>query len=85
MTILQDPWFTVKQIAQNTYAISEYGHWEKVHSFLLVGDTTALLIDTGLGIDNLKRITYQLLSSQHMSIGIISVVTHNSKKSMYML
>ena len=32
MTILHDPWFTVKQIAQNTYAISEYGHWEKVHS-----------------------------------------------------
>lgn len=29
MTILHDPWFTVKQIAQNTYAISEYGHWEK--------------------------------------------------------
>ncbi|KLA33132.1 hypothetical protein B4080_1707 [Bacillus cereus] len=25
MNILQDPWFTVKQIAQNTYAISEYG------------------------------------------------------------
>ena len=34
MTILDDPWFTVKQIAQNTYAISEYGHWEKVHSIL---------------------------------------------------
>lgn len=32
MTIPQDPWFTVMQIAQNTYAISEYGHWEKVHS-----------------------------------------------------
>ncbi|EOP92232.1 MULTISPECIES: hypothetical protein [Bacillus cereus group] len=25
MDILQDSWFTVKQIAQNTYAISEYG------------------------------------------------------------
>ncbi|MBP3970591.1 hypothetical protein KAF80_16295 [Bacillus sp. WL1] len=34
MTILRDSWFTVKQIAQNTYAISEYGHWEKVHSIL---------------------------------------------------
>ncbi|HHB2122759.1 TPA: hypothetical protein ACOQ6D_003570 [Bacillus cereus] len=34
MTILHDPWFTVKQIAQNTYAISEYGHWEKIHSIL---------------------------------------------------
>ncbi|HDX9628022.1 TPA: hypothetical protein ROY30_001671 [Bacillus cereus] len=32
--MLQDPWFTIKQIAKNTYAISEYGHWEKVHSIL---------------------------------------------------
>lgn len=54
MIILQDPWFTGKQIAQNTYAISEYGHWEKVYSFLLVGDTTALLIETGLGIERSK-------------------------------
>lgn len=71
MTILHDPWFTVKQIAQNTYAISEYGHWEKVHSFLLVGDTTTLLIDTGLGIDNLKRITDQLTT-----LPITVVTTH---------
>ncbi len=71
MTILHDPWFTVKQIAQNTYAISEYGDWEKVHSFLLIGDTTALLIDTGLGIDNLKRITDQLTN-----LPITVVTTH---------
>lgn len=54
MTIPQDPWFTVMQIAQNTYAISEYGHWEKVHSFLLIGDTAAILIDTGLGTERSK-------------------------------
>ncbi|EJQ72715.1 MBL fold metallo-hydrolase [Bacillus mycoides] len=71
MTILHDPWFTVKQIARNTYAISEYGHWEKVHSFLLVGDTTALLIDTGLGIDKMKRITDQLTN-----LPITVVTTH---------
>ncbi|GAB3056697.1 hypothetical protein JCM19029_12160 [Salinicoccus sesuvii] len=40
--------------------ISRYGHWEKVHSFLLVGKKKAVLIDTGLGIDNIKRITDQL-------------------------
>ncbi|MED0894641.1 MBL fold metallo-hydrolase [Aneurinibacillus migulanus] len=45
---------------RNTYAISEYGHWEKVHSFLLIGEEKAALIDTGLGIDNIKRITDQL-------------------------
>ncbi|ASA21780.1 MBL fold metallo-hydrolase [Paenibacillus donghaensis] len=32
--MLQDAWFTVQAIDSHTYAISEYGHWEKVHSFL---------------------------------------------------
>lgn len=58
--MLNDTWFTVQQIDTHTYAISEYGHWEKVHSFLLLGNDKAVLIDTGLGIDNIKRITNQL-------------------------
>jgi glyoxylase-like metal-dependent hydrolase (beta-lactamase superfamily II) len=58
--MIKDPWFTIQQIDGSTYAISEYGHWEKVHSFLLVGEEEAVLIDTGLGIDSIKRITDQL-------------------------
>ncbi|API92617.1 MBL fold metallo-hydrolase [Virgibacillus pantothenticus] len=58
--MLQDAWFTVQQINDDTFAISEYGHWEKVHSFLLIGEDKAALIDTGLGIDSMKRITDQL-------------------------
>lgn len=58
--MIKDDWFTVQSIDDNTYAISEYGHWEKVHSFLLVGKEKAVLIDTGLGIDNIKRITDKL-------------------------
>ncbi len=48
-------WFTIEKIDNNTYAISEYGHWEKMHSYLLIGKTYALLIDTGLGIGNIKK------------------------------
>lgn len=58
--MMQDRWFTIEHIDEGTYAISEYGHWEKVHSFLLIGETRAALIDTGLGIDNMRRITDQL-------------------------
>ncbi|WYP26765.1 MBL fold metallo-hydrolase [Alkalihalobacillus sp. FSL W8-0930] len=58
--MLNDPWFTVQEIDPSTFAISEYGHWEKVHSFLLIGDKRAMLIDTGLGIDDLSRVTSQL-------------------------
>ena len=71
MVIIKDPWFTVSQIDSKTYAISEYGHWEKVHSFLLIGEEKAALIDTGLGIDNIKRITDQLTS-----LPIIVLTTH---------
>lgn len=58
--VIHDPWFTVQSIDEGTFAISEYGHWEKVHSFLLLGEEKAILIDTGLGIDNIKRVTDQL-------------------------
>ena len=46
--MLKDPWFTIQKIDEKTYAISEYGHWEKVHSFLLIGSEKTALIDTGL-------------------------------------
>ncbi|SEJ55118.1 Glyoxylase, beta-lactamase superfamily II [Bhargavaea ginsengi] len=58
--MIRDDWFTVQKIDSDTYAISEYGHWEKVHSFLLVGRDKAILIDTGLGIGNIRTITDQL-------------------------
>lgn len=47
-------WFTIEKIDDTTFTISEYGHWEKVHSYLLIGSEFALLIDTGLGIGNIK-------------------------------
>ncbi|MDQ0207418.1 glyoxylase-like metal-dependent hydrolase (beta-lactamase superfamily II) [Alkalicoccobacillus murimartini] len=69
--MLKDPWFTVQQIDSTTYAISEYGHWEKVHSFLLIGESKAILIDTGLGIDDMSRVTSQLTE-----LPIVVLTTH---------
>lgn len=69
--MMKDPWFTIQEIDQTTFAISEYGHWEKVHSFLLIGDEQAVLIDTGLGIDSIKRMTDQLTD-----LPIIVITTH---------
>ncbi|WP_285767817.1 MBL fold metallo-hydrolase [Peribacillus sp. SI8-4] len=65
------PWFTVQALDDMTFAISEYGHWEKVHSFLVIGDKRAALIDTGLGIDSIKRITDRLTN-----LPIIVLTTH---------
>lgn len=69
--MIKDSWFTIKEIDKTTYAISEYGHWEKVHSFLLVGKEKAALIDTGLGIDSIKRVTDQLTD-----LPIVVITTH---------
>ncbi|GIP38670.1 MBL fold metallo-hydrolase [Paenibacillus sp. J31TS4] len=71
--MIKDEWFTVQRIDEQTFAISEYGHWEKVHSFLLMGDEQAVLIDTGLGIDNIKRITNQLTD---LPIAVITTHVH---------
>lgn len=39
--MIGDVWFTVDRIDNHTYAISEYGHWEEVHSYLLIGTEKA--------------------------------------------
>lgn len=46
-------WFTIDQIDDRTYIISEYRHWEETHCYLLNGSERSLLIDTGLGICNI--------------------------------
>lgn len=64
-------WFTIDKIAKASYAISEYGHWEKVRSFLLIGKNTALLIDAGLGIGNIFEVVSSLTK-----LPIIASLTH---------
>ena len=53
-------WFTVEEIDSDTFAISEYMHWEQTHCYLLRGEKRALLIDTGLGVSDIKEITDRL-------------------------
>ena len=55
-----DDWFTVEKIEDDTFAISEYGHWEEAHSYLLCGTEAAALIDTGLGVADVKAVVGRL-------------------------
>ena len=64
-------WFTVEKIDTDTFAISEYGHWEETHCYLLCGTEKAVLIDTGLGIANIKKIIDSLTT-----LPIMVVTTH---------
>lgn len=53
-------WFTVEKIASETYVISENKHWEETHCYLVCGSEKAVLIDTGLGIANIKEVVDKL-------------------------
>ena len=66
-------WFTVEKIDDDTYAISEYGHWEETHSYLLNGTERAILIDTGLGVANIKKVVDSLTA---LPIQVITTHVH---------
>ncbi len=64
-------WFTIDKLDEDTFAISEYRHWEETHCYLLRGAEHSLLIDTGLGICKIGGIVSSLSPER-----IIPVATH---------
>ena len=56
----RDSWFHVACIDPQTFVISEYRHPEEPHCYLLCGETEAVLIDTGLGISDLRAVVDSL-------------------------
>lgn len=55
-------WFTVEKIDKDTFAISEYKHWEETHCYLLIGNEKSLLIDSGLGISDISVVVKSITS-----------------------
>lgn len=64
-------WFSVEKIDADTFVISEYKHWEETHCYLLIGTNAAVLIDTGLGIANIKSLVESITS-----MPVLVVTTH---------
>jgi glyoxylase-like metal-dependent hydrolase (beta-lactamase superfamily II) len=64
-------WFTIETIDRETWAISEYKHWEETHCYLLLGSNQAVLIDTGLGVSNIRRVVDSLTE-----LPVLVVTTH---------
>lgn len=54
--------FTVNQIDEQTFVISEKGSFESVNCFLIIGSEKALLFDTGLGLGNIRLEVERLTS-----------------------
>lgn len=66
-----ETWFTIEKIDADTFAISEYQHWEETHCYLVCGATRAVLIDTGLGVGNIKNVVDHLTG-----LPVTAVTTH---------
>jgi len=50
-------WFDVYKLTDGTYAIYEPNQFEEAISYLVVGNERAIIIDTGTGIGNIKKVT----------------------------
>lgn len=66
-----DDWFTVEKLDRQTFVISEYRHWEETHCYLLCGEECAVLIDTGLGVSNIRALVDSLTE-----LPVTAVMTH---------
>ncbi len=71
---LSDPWFEVYVAAPNVYAIYEPHQSEETISYLILGKEKALLLDTGMGISDLKKVTAALTN---LPITVINSHTHD--------
>ncbi len=66
-----ESWFTVEKLDPQTFVISEYKHWEETHCYLLCGRERALLIDSGLGVSNVRGVVDRLTS-----LPVLVALTH---------
>jgi glyoxylase-like metal-dependent hydrolase (beta-lactamase superfamily II) len=57
---VDNSWFEVYRVAPGVLAIYEPHQWEETIMYLVEGKSRALLFDTGMGIDDLKRVVSQL-------------------------
>ncbi len=69
-------WFEVYRIRPNVFALYEPYHWEETISYLIIGSKRSLLIDTGMGIGNIKEIVDSLIPSS-TSLQVINTHTHH--------
>ena len=54
------PWFEVYAVTQGTFALLEPSHYEEVISYLILGNQSAVLFDTGMGIGNIRAEVEQI-------------------------
>jgi len=70
---VNEEWFEVYRILDGVFAIYEPGQFEEVISFLITGEDSALLFDTGLGIGDIRSVVDQLTD---LAVVVLNSHTH---------
>ena len=63
-------WFKLIKIDNDTYAIKEDSHSEETNSYLLLDKTKALLIDTGMGVENIFDVIKDKIKGKKLIVAI---------------
>jgi glyoxylase-like metal-dependent hydrolase (beta-lactamase superfamily II) len=71
---VSDPWFEVYKPAAGVFAIYEPHQAEETIGYLIVGETRALLFDTGMGISDVKKVVRELTK---LPIIVLNSHTHD--------
>jgi glyoxylase-like metal-dependent hydrolase (beta-lactamase superfamily II) len=76
ISVPSQPWFQIYRVRPNVYALYEPYHWEETISYLVVGTEKSLLIDTGMGIGNIRQAIETLIPARK-PLEIINTHTHH--------
>ncbi|MDH5712832.1 MAG: MBL fold metallo-hydrolase [Candidatus Bathyarchaeota archaeon] len=66
-------WFEVYKVSEGTFAICESGHWDGAISYLIEGWNKAVLLDTGMGFGDIKKVIEQLT---RLKVSVVNSHTH---------
>ena len=69
-------WFKVYKIADDLYAIAEPYQWQEVINYLMIGESRALLFDSGNGMGDIKAIVDQVTDLPVMVLASHSHIDH---------
>jgi glyoxylase-like metal-dependent hydrolase (beta-lactamase superfamily II) len=61
-------WFELEELPNNVYAIKEPYHFQEIISYFIIGSKGALLLDTGMGIRNIREVTDKLYDGEPIVI-----------------
>jgi glyoxylase-like metal-dependent hydrolase (beta-lactamase superfamily II) len=71
---IKDSWFEVFEVAPAVFALYEPHQAEETIGYLIVGDKQAVLFDTGMGINDVRKVTAKLTK---LPIIVLNSHTHN--------